>query len=195
MRTKETRTYRQRLSKVMAGGEELRTGASGVPLALAPDLHRMVIVNGLPLLKTARELGLSTDVARRMLTMLRRHKLPSRDRLILLSIGYPDRTYAEIAAAFGVTVDHVNAVVLRASSMRRKEPLSTELWEDITEKTMTQDELYTRAAEVRRLNELEQREVPKGLVGRSPGRAGVGGLCQKQRRRRGPRHEDCAAGA
>lgn len=195
MRKKETRTYRQRESRVIAGGEELRTGASGVPLALAADLYRMVIVNRQPPRKTARELGLSVDLSARMLTLMKRHGVPSRDRLILLSVGYPERTYSEIAAAFHTTVDHVNAVVLRASSIRRAEPLSTELWEDITEKTMTQDEISVRAAEVRRLNELDKREVPERPVGRAQGREGLGGLSPRQRCRRGPRQEDCAAKA
>ena len=195
MKKRETRTYQQRESRVMAGGEELRTGASGVPLALAADLHRMVIVNRQPPRRTASELGLSVDVSARMLALLKRHGVPSRDRMILLSVGYPERTYAEIAAAFHTTVDHVNAVVLRASSIRRAEPLSTELWEDITEKTMTQDEIAIRAAEVRRLNELDKREVPERPVGRAPGREGLGGLSPRQRCRRGPRQEDCAARA
>ena len=176
-------------------GEELRIGSSGVPLALAAALHRMAIINKQPPKRTARELGLSVDVALRMIGLLRRHGLPSTDRLILMSVGYPDRTYAEIAAAFRVTVDHVNDVVLRASSLRRAEPLSTELWEDITEKTMTQDELYARAAEVRRCNELDKREVPGGPEGCPQGRARVGGLSPRLRRRRGARQEDCVAGA
>ena len=188
----ETRTYRQRMSKDLACGEELRTGCSGVPLAVADDLNRRVLVNKEPPRSTARDLGLSVDVATRMLGLLRKHKLPSRDRLILLSIGYPDRTYAEIAAAFRVTVDHVADVASRASSLRRAEPLSTELWEDYTPKTMTQAEIYARAAEVRRRNELDKRGVPEGAAGCPPCRAGLGGLGPRQRRRRGPRKEDCA---
>lgn len=179
--------------KGLAGGEELRTGASGVPLALAPDLQRMVIVNRQTPRRVARDLGIAGDVALRILKLLRRHGLPSTDRLILLSVGYPDRTHAEIAAAFRTTVDHVNDVVLRASSLRRAEPLSTERWEDFTDDTMTPDELYARAAEVRRLNELDQREVSGRPVGCAPGRKGLGGFGQRQRSRRGPRQEDCAA--
>ena len=179
----------------LVGGDELRTGASGVPLALAADLYRSVVVNRTAPRKTARDMGLAVEVAARMVTLMKRHGVPSRDRLILLSVGYPDRTYAEIASAFGTTVDHVNDVVLRASSLRRAEPLSTELWEDITEQTMTQDELYARAAEVRRLNELEQREVPCGPVGRAQGGEGVGGLSPRLRSRRGPRKKGCASWA
>lgn len=177
----------------LVGGDELRTGSSGVPLALAADLHRTVIVNKQPVRRVARDMGLAIDVAARMLMMMRRHGVPSQDRLILLSVGYPDRTYAEIASAFHTTVDHVNDVVLRASSLRRAEPLSTELWEDITEQTMTQDELYARAAEVRRLNELDKREVPGGAVGCPQGGKGVGGLSPRQRGRRGPRAKGCAS--
>lgn len=184
---------KRRLPSGLAGGEELRTGASGVPLALAPDLQRMVIVNRLAPRKVARDLGIAGDVALRILKLLKRHGLPSTDRLILLSIGYPDRTYAEIAAAFHTTVDHVNDVVLRASSLRRAEPLSTERWEDFTDDTITQDELYARAAEVRRLNELDQREVPCRPVGCAPGREGLGGFGPRQRSRRGPRPKDCSA--
>ena len=177
--------------KGLLGGEELRTGSAGVPLALAPDLHRTVIVNNQPPKKTAREMGLSVEVAARMVALMRKHGLPSTDRLITLSLGYPDRTYAEIAAAFRVTVDYVNDCVLRLSSIRRAEPLSTELWEDITEKTMSQDEIYARAAAVRRRNELDKREVPSSPVRRTPGRASLGGLGQRQRSRRGARAEDC----
>lgn len=173
----------------LVGGDELRTGAAGVPLALAADLYRSVVVNRQQPRKVAKDMGLSVDVASRMLSLLRRHGVPSQDRLILLSIGYPDRTYAEIAAAFRTTVDHVNAVVLRASSLRRAEPLSTELWEDITETTVMQDELYARAAEVRRQNELDQRAVPGGSFGSAQGREGVGGFRPRERSRRGARKE------
>jgi hypothetical protein len=176
-------------------GEELRTGASGVPLALAEDLHRDVLINGLPPRKTAMAMGLSDHVAMRMLTLMKRHGVPSVNRRILLSVGYPDRTYAEIAAAFRTTVDHVNEVVLRASSLRRAEPLSTELWEDITEKTMMPDEVYSRAAEVRRLNELDKREVPGGPGGCSPGGEGLGVPGARPWSRRGPRQKGCPAGA
>lgn len=173
----------------LVGGDELRTGASGVPLALAADLYRAVVVNRQQPRKVAKDMGLSVDVSGRMLTLMRRHGVPSQDRLILLSAGYPDRTYAEIAAAFRTTVDHVNAVVLRASSLRRAEPLSTELWEDITETTVMQDELYARAAEVRRMNELDQRAIPGGPGGCTQGRASVGGFCPRERSRRGARKE------
>lgn len=190
-----TRAHSQSVASDRACGEELRTGASGVPLALAGDLHRMVLVNRMPPRRTARNLGLSVDVGVRMLVLLRRHGVPSRDRLILLSANYPDRTHAEIAAAFRVTVDHVNDVVQRASSLRQAEPLSTELWEDITTKTMTQDEIYARAAEVRRRNELDKRGFPASPEGRSPRGARVGGLSQRERHRRGARAEDSAARA
>jgi hypothetical protein len=173
----------------LAGGEELRTGAAGVPLAIAPDLYRRVIVNGEPPKRTARELGLSADVAIRMLSLMRKHHLPSMERRIVLSLGYPDRTPAEIAAAFRVTVDYVNDCASRMSFIRKAEPLPTELWEDITPKTMTQDEIQARAAAVRRRNELVKREVPGGPVGRSQGGEGLGGDGEGQRRRRGPRHE------
>lgn len=173
----------------LVGGDELRTGASGVPLALAADLYRAVVVNRQQPRKVAKDMGLSVDVSARMLAMMRRHGVPSQDRLILLSVGYPDRTYAEIAAAFRTTVDHVNAVVLRASSLRRSEPLSTELWEDVTEQTVMPDELYARAAEVRRMNELDQRAIPGGAGRCAPGRESVGGFGPRERSRRGARKE------
>jgi len=154
-------------------GEELRTGSAGVPLAVADEFHRRVIINKEQPRITAREIGLSEEVCARMLMLLKRHGLPSRDRRILLSIGYPDRSYSEIAAAFGVTVDHVNDVVLRASALRRREPLSTELWEDYTETTMAPDEVYARAAEVRRTNEMDQGKVLGVAKDGSPIRAGV----------------------
>jgi hypothetical protein len=181
--------------KGLLGGEELRTGASGVPLAVAEDLHRAVVINRQPPRLTARNLGLADDVALRMLTLIKRHGVPSVERRILLSVGYPERTHAEIAAAFRTTVDHVNEVVLRASSIRRAEPLSTELWEDITEKTMMPDEVYARAAEVRRLNELDKREVPGGPGRSAPGRESLGGIGPRTRRRRSPRPQGCPARA
>lgn len=176
-------------------GDELRTGASGVPLALAEDLHRAVLINRQQPRKVSEAMGLSEEVALRMLKLMRRHGVPSVNRRILLSVGYPDRTYAEIAAAFRTTVDHVNEVVLRASSLRRAEPLSTELWEDITETTMMPDEVHARAAEVRRMNELDKREVPGCFGGRTPGREGLGGHGPGQRRRRSPRPQGCPSRA
>ena len=188
------RAKRKRIDRCHVGllcGEELRTGALGVPLALAPDLHRMVLVNKEPINRSAMKLGLSRDVARRMVLLMKRHGIPSADRRIVLSLGYPERSHADIAAAFRTTVDHVNNCVLRMSSIRRAEPLSTELWEDITETTMSQDEVSRRAAEVRRLNELDEREVPDGTGSCAPRREGVGGLGSRQRRRCGAWKEDC----
>lgn len=179
----------KRQPKGLLGGEELRTGCSGVPLALAPDLFRAVVINKQPPKKTAREMGLSAPVAIRMLTLMKKHRVPSMDRLIVLSLGYPDRTPAEIAAAFHVSVDYVNDCASRMSAIRKAEPLSTELWEDITPKTMSQDEIYARAAEVRRRNELVKREVPGGAVGCPQGGESLGGDGTGQRSRRGPRHE------
>lgn len=176
-------------------GDELRTGASGVPLAAAVDLHRAVVINRQTLRRASDSLGIATDVSCRMLLLIRRHGMPSTDRLILLSVPYPDRTYADIAAAFKTTVDRVNDVVLRAAAIRRAEPLSTELWEDITETTATPDEIYARAAEVRRLNELDKREVPGGAQGRAPCRDSLGELGPRKRVRRGAREEDCIARA
>lgn len=176
-----TKLKQEKHVRGMDCGDELRIGSAGVPLALAPDLYRTVVINRQPVKKTARILGLSSDVAMRMVALMKRHGVPSQDRLILLSVGYPDRTYAEIAAAFRVTVDHVNDCVLRMSSIRRAEPLSTELWEDITEQTMPQDEISRRAAEVRRCNELDKREVPGRPVGRPPRGAHLGGCGEGQR--------------
>jgi hypothetical protein len=185
----------KRQPKGLLGGEELRTGASGVPLALAPELYRKVIINGGQPKKTAAAMGISSDVAFRMLTLMKRHRVPSTDRLIVLSLGYPDRTLADIAAAFHVTVDYVIDCAARMSAIRKAEPLSTELWEDVTEKTMMQDEVQARAAEVRRRNELDQREVPGGSVGCPQGGASLGRNGQGKRGRRGPRHEARPAGA
>lgn len=176
-------------------GEELRTGASGVPLAAARDLHREVVINRQTLRRASDHLGIATDVSCRMLMLIRRHGVPSTDRLILLSVPYPERTYADIAAAFKTTVDRVNDVVLRAAAIRRAEPLSTELWEDITETTATPDEIYARAAEVRRLNELDKREVLSGAQGCAPCRDSLGQRRPRLRVRRGAREEDCPARA
>lgn len=161
------------MSRRLAGGEELRTGSAGVPLATADEFYRRVIVNKERPRRVACDMGYSEEVCARMHQMLKRHGLPSADRRILLSIGYPDRTYAEIASAFGVTLEHVNDVVLRADRLRRKEPLSTELWEDVTEDTMMPDEIYARAAEVRRQNALDQGKVLAFAKDGTPIRAGV----------------------
>jgi hypothetical protein len=166
-----------------------------VPLAAARDLHREVVINRQTLRRASDHLGIATDVSCRMLMLIRRHGVPSTDRLILLSVPYPERTYADIAAAFKTTVDRVNDVVLRAAAIRRAEPLSTELWEDITETTATPDEIYARAAEVRRLNELDKREVLSGAQGCAPCRDSLGQRRPRLRVRRGAREEDCPARA
>lgn len=166
--------------------EELRIGSSGVPLALAPDLYRKVLINREQLKKACEQLQLSRYVGMRMVKFMRRHGLPSRDRLICLSIGYPDRTFAEIASAFGVSVDYVAQVEARTAELRRAEPLSSELWEDICEDTPTQQQLADAAAKVREKwssDELVQRQVFGSPAAGPRSRAGVGG----QPTHRGPR--------
>lgn len=157
------------------GGNELRIGSGGVPLAVAPDLYRRVIVNGEPPRKVYGDLELSGDVGKRMLALLRRHRLPSKERLIVLSLGYPERSHADIASAFRVTVDQVLQCEKNASSIRRNEPLSTELWEDITDDDLTQAEIAARAAHIRRMNDaVVKGEVLERPWSRAQGREGVG---------------------
>lgn len=155
-------------------GEELRVGSSGVPLALAGTLHRRVILNREGLKKVSIQIGLSKPVAVRMAAMLRKNGLPSRDRLICLSLGYPERTYQHIADAFGVGEDVVRDCDRRMRRIRRKEPLSSEFWEDISEDDLTQDEIYSRAAAVRRRNDLAKEGLLAGPWRGAPGRAALG---------------------
>jgi hypothetical protein len=156
-------------------GEELRTGSAGVPLALAPTLYHRVVKNREGLKKVSIQIGLSKPVAMRMSYMLRKHGLPSRDRLIALSLGYPERTYRHIAAAFGVSDEVVRDCDLRIDRIRKAEPLSSEYWEDILETDLTQDEIYARAAVVRRRNELAQSGLLAGPWRGTPGREALGG--------------------
>ncbi len=168
---------RRTMSLSVRCGQELRIGSLGVPLAVAPDIWRRVFVNREPARKVWESLELSPEVGKKMVALLRRHRLPSRDRLIVLSLGYPDRTHADIARAFRVTVDQVADCERRSSDIRRAEPLSTELWEDINAKEMGPAEIARRAARVRQINieRMVQGEVP-GSPGQSPpGRGQVGG--------------------
>lgn len=172
--------------------EELRVGSAGVPLAVAPDLYRRVVINREQLKKVCADLELSQEVGKRMAMMLRRHDLPSRDRLICLSIGYPDRSLAEIAAAFNVSVDYVANVSARAADLRREEPLSSELWEDVCEKTPTPEQLAQAAAKVREKwssDELVQRQVFGSASSGPRSRAGVGGRPTHRGPSSGPRRE------
>jgi hypothetical protein len=151
-----------------------------------------VIINREQLKKVCNDLDLSQEVGKRMAMMLRRHDLPSRDRLICLSIGYPDRSLAEIAAAFGVSVDYVANVSARAADLRREEPLSSELWEDICEKTPTPGQLAIAAEKVREKwssDELVQRQVHGSLTAGPRSRAGVGGRPSHRGPSSGPRRE------
>lgn len=150
------------------GGGELRIGCSGVPLALAPELYRRVMINREPLSKAVRELGLTREVAQRMRTLFKRHRLPSTARLVVLSAGYPDRTAADIAARFSLTVDEVLAILSRADEIRGREPLVSEMWEDITPDDMSQEEIQQRAKEVR------QQNVDQGKVSGGPRRGPEG---------------------
>ena len=156
-------------------GEELRTGSSGVPLALAPTFYHRVIKNREGMKRVCLQVGLSKPVALRMSAMLRKNGLPSRDRLIVLSLDYPERTYQHIAAAFGVSVDAVRDCDMRIDRIRRAEPLSSEYWEDITEDDLTQDEIYARAAAVRRRNDLAKAGLLEGPWRGTPGREALGG--------------------
>jgi hypothetical protein len=139
--------------------EELRVGSAGVPLTVAPEFYRRVLINSEGPCIVARSLGLSADIGKRWSQLMKRHRCPSQDRRILLSLGYPERTAEEVAAAFGVTHAYITDCLARADALREQEPLSTELWEDVTEDTMPQDEIYARAAEVRRLNDLVKSKV------------------------------------
>ncbi len=164
--------------KSLRYGQELRVGSSGVPLSVAPDLHRRAIVNREPPRAVWKDLELSPEVGKKLTALLRRHGCPSRERLIALSLGYPERTHAEIAAAFRCTVDHVADCAHRIASIRRVEPLSTELWEDMDEADILPDEVARRAAEVRAQRSddgLDQTEIPGSSGQGSQGRAGVGG--------------------
>jgi hypothetical protein len=160
------------------GGQELRVGSAGVPLAVAKILHRRVVINREQPRKVWEDLELSEAVGKRMTRLLKRHGLPSQKRLIVLSLGYPERTHAEIAKAFACTVDVVQACSGQAADLRRAEPLSTELWEDLTEKDVAPQEAAERAAAVRRTwrgNGLDQRPLSERLKDCAPGGAGVGG--------------------
>lgn len=174
------------------GGQELRVGSAGVPLALAKDVHRRVVVNREPPRKAWAELELSDEVGRRMTTLLRRHGLPSQKRLIVLSLNYPERTYAEIASAFSTSVDVVEECARLAPAIRHAEPLSTELWEDITEQDVQPQEVAARAGDVRstwRGNELDEGPVPERVVAGAQGRASLGGSAARAGLRHSPRHQ------
>lgn len=160
------------------GGSELRVGSAGVPLAVAPALHRRVLINREQPRKVWGDLELSEEVGKRMTMLLRRHGLPSHRRLIVLSLGYPDRTHTEIAKAFSCTVDFVQECSGMAAAIRHAEPLSTELWEDLADEDVHPEEMAARAAEVRRTwrgNGLDQRPLSERLKDRTPSGAGVGG--------------------
>jgi hypothetical protein len=169
---------RKKMTQVNLGrldfGEELRVGSSGVPLALAETLYRRVINNREGLKKVAIQIGLSKPVALRMAYMLRKNGLPSTERLICLSLGYPERRQQEIAAAFGVSEEVVRDCDMRLEEIRDAEPLSSEHWEDILEDDMSQDEIYARAEAVRRRNELAKAGLFTGPWRGTPGRAALG---------------------
>lgn len=170
-------------------GEELRTGSAGVPLAVADRLFDLSVRGHRGLVQTATELGLSKGVAIRMAMLLRRHGVPSKERRILLSLGYPERSKADVAAAFGVSVDYVEWCEERAKELRRSEPLSTELWEDITEDEMSPDEIRARAQTVRRRNELVQAGLSEGPFRGPQGREALGREMSDCRGRRRSRQE------
>lgn len=174
------------------GGSELRVGSAGVPLAVAPALHRRVMINREPPRKVWGDLELSEEVGKRMTMLLRRHGLPSHRRLIVLSLGYPDRTHAEIAKAFSCTVDFVRQCSGMAAAIRHAEPLSTELWEDLADEDVHPEEVAARAAEVRRTwrgNGMDQRPLSERLKDRTPSGAGVGGDAARPWARYGSRGE------
>ena len=174
------------------GGSELRVGSAGVPLAVAPALHRRVLINREQPRKVWGDLELSEEVGKRMTMLLRRHGLPSNKRLIVLSLGYPDRTHAEIAKAFSCTVDVVQECERLAAAIRHSEPLSTELWEDLADEDVLPEEAAVRAAEVRRTwrgNGLDQRPLSERLKDSAPSGAGVGGDAARPWARYGSRGE------
>lgn len=131
------------------GWSELRVGSAGVPLALAEELHRRIIINHEFPMPVYKKLGLSRDVGARMIRLMKKHGIPSLQRLIVLSLGYPARTNEDIAERFGIPLEAVEHCAERAEEIRCKEPLSTELWEDIDEDTMNQGEIWSRAEAVR----------------------------------------------
>jgi hypothetical protein len=180
-------------------GNEWRIGSTGVPLTLAPDLHRRVIINKEPPLPVYYQLGLNREVGARITGLLRTHGLPSRDRLIVLSANYPGRDELDIARAFGMQVKDVRSVLERVVELRESEPLSTELWEDITEEEVWPDELRSRASEVRRRNELVKRAVlgsagirasRRAFLGRREERRGAVGGARKEGRPAQPQPKD-----
>jgi hypothetical protein len=135
--------------RIEAGWNELRVGSAGVPLALAEELWNLVIVRQRQAMLIYRRLGLSRDVGIRMLALMKENRLPSQQRLVVLSLGYPDRTIEEIAERFGIALDAVAYCRDNANEIRRREPLSSEYWEDIDEDTMTQEEIMDLAYSIR----------------------------------------------
>lgn len=170
-------------------GDESGIGCAAVPLAHAPEIHRRILINKEPAVSVYRRFGLSKEVAARITVLLRRHGLPSRDRLVVLAANYPDRAPVDIARAFNLTVDQVLDILVRTPEIRAAEPLSTEMWEDIDEDDVTPAEIRRRAQEVRRRNELVKRQVPQGPSRRAQGGAGLGGPSQIRRVGRRTRKE------
>lgn len=176
-------------------GDESGIGCAAVPIAHAPEIYRRLLVNKEPASRVYRHFGLSREVAARITALLRRHGLPSRDRLVTLAANYPDRAPVDIAKAFNLTVDQVLDILVRTPEIRAAEPLSTELWEDIADDEVTPAEIRRRAQEVRRRNELVKRQVPEGPSRRAQGGAGLGGPSQIRRVGRRSRTQGGAAKA
>lgn len=177
------------------GTDEFGIGCGGVPLRLAAELHRRLVVNREPPMPVYKRLGLTREVGSRIFALVRNHGVPSRDRLIVLSANYPERTTSDIAQAFGMSVQEVEEVLRRVVAIRAAEPLPHELWEDITHDDVWPDELRARAAAVRHRNELVKRAVLSSAGCRARRRAGVGGLPSMRGALPGSWAEDCLAGS
>lgn len=168
--------------------EELRTGCLGVPLSLAQEVYRRCVINRETALQVGPELSLSIEVCRRMACMMKRCGLPTVERLIVLSLGYPDRSPEDVAAAFAVTVEDVLACRDNADQIRSAEPLPSELWEDITRRDMSPAEIQERAEQKKR-HGMEQKRLSgrsrkgppsRARVGRSATRRGAGVGARRQ---------------
>jgi len=176
-------------------GEEWRLG-SGVPLALVPEIHRRVLINREPAMMVYDRIGVGPEVGRKITALLRKNRLPSTKRLILLSAGYPERTHEEIASAFGVTVEFVADVCRRAARVRQAEPLTSEYWEEIDADDLMPKDLAARAAAVRdtwRLNGVVEGRLSGSAIQGPPGGTSVGGRTPDRGTRGRSRQEAGAA--
>jgi len=178
--------------------DDFSIGSTGVPLALTSEVHLRVFAKKMPVMKVAKALGISRKVMANMMRLLRDHGLPSVERLVVLSLNYPDRTCEMVANAFEISEQEVWSIANRAEEIRRREPLPSEQWEDIGDDDLSPAEVRYRAELVRRQHALEQEEVslssfasarrrkilgdpsPGGGSGRSPRPEGSQPACQPQ---------------